>query len=283
MIGKSSRLSHIFIVCLLFVGSMFPTQSLLAAPVFTWLEPWGVDFAFDSAGDANRTEANFGIASTTNQAKSNLGTDGETGASSAFARAIGSVDVDFLVTSIASANVNFWRTFELAGSANGWDVSLAGFINGILQADLAFDGSAFVSATGTIVSGDIDAFVFAPATGILVSATSGVNAQGPFNRTTGKTSGALPDGIYSVKGSLQTKATIEDHFISNGVSESNFYDNNFGWMLTADAIPRAIPIPVPPPPIQNIPEPSSIFLFAIALVALVSVVRVMRTASPKPL
>lgn len=242
-----------------FVFFLFLTigDDLQAVPTFKWNGPWEADFP----PETNKTNggsiaANFGASATENGQITDTGNAGDVGPATAFVRAKATANSGFIFDSISLAEVRFLRTFTLSDSPFGWDVSLGGFINGLLITS-SLQSSATVSADVKILPGFVNDFS-ASAPGFPFAFFLGVAKNRPFGLPAGITNNSLgtapvPDGLYTILGRLNATADIEPAILTfGGTAGSNFYDGSAGLSFTVDAKPRAAPIPVPrpePPPI----------------------------------
>jgi hypothetical protein len=228
----------------LFVAVLWPLGTLHAEPIFQWEEPWQVTLAPLPDLTAQRAASNFGASATANGQETDLGAAGDMGPATAFARAVVSVKSGFFGDSNATVQVNFDREFSLSGCPNGWDVSLAGYLNGLLTLtrQLSLNPNASVTAKGAITSP-----IFGPQ-----ASFSGDVALQYFGWTDNLQSGSpstffLPDGLYDAEGSLTVRASIAASLINGGDATSNFFDGPWGFSMTVDAKNRPLPVPPPPP------------------------------------
>jgi hypothetical protein len=197
-------------------------------PAFVWQNAWDVSLWADS-GDGGQASAAF----------TGAGAAGDVGAASAtasaFAQAWGGVDM--WAPSYFSASVSFQRTFQLTGSPTGWNVNLDALLSGTLFARSAH--SAYSAGSG--VSAQVR--IIQSSTGTVTHDLNfeyGCTAYGgsqTFNVSTpGSREGLVPDGTYTVIGSLGTSATgylVE--FVGTNQSYSDFYLP--GLSTTIDAVP----------------------------------------------
>src|SRR5262249_39633390 len=128
---------------------------------FVWQTPWQVSFSRNRPGPPfdmfTSAVAAFGASATGDGQITNIGAGGETGAARAAARASASAQSPGPMSLTASADVSFWRTFQLSGSPAGWDGSLDGLLAGELSTPHGmfefFSPSAQVSGRVRIVAG----------------------------------------------------------------------------------------------------------------------------------
>src|SRR5262249_45690865 len=106
-------------------------------------------------------KAAFGLSATQNGDKTGLGAAGDVGAATAVARALCQ---SIPPPSTASADVLFWRTFQLAGSPGGWYVSLDGLLDGQLGGGITLDTFDVGSVSGRvrIVPGSFSTYTDSP-------------------------------------------------------------------------------------------------------------------------
>jgi hypothetical protein len=263
---------------------LWPLSTIQAGPIFQWQDSWDVRFVHTSENTTQRS--NFGISATQNGEITNIGNAGDIGPATAFVRAFVHADSGFFSDSSGMELVSFSRIFRLSGSPNGWDVSVTGFLNGLLTItqnpsvnpkaeidaitliDENLGGGGGPSLSTLDIKGTTTGFVATPGgNGIL----------------------SFPDGTYQFMGFLTASASIEAALTSGGVAESDFYTGSRGLTITVNATPRQVPLPPPPPPppppllveafgpatefvvfedIPVVPEPGTLLLALTALVGL---------------
>ncbi len=235
------------------VVAMLLPPLAVAAPLFEWLEPYGVTFTVLIGGSGPFTSgANFGQAATANLQTTNLGTATDVGPSTAFMRAFVDARSGFVSDTDATQVVKFSRAFRLSGSPNGWQMSLSGFYLGSLGINPL---GSLIPKASVDVFGDVDSLdVVASPIHILESVV--LDNSGRTTTTNGITAVSVPDGNYEFIGSLSAGGSIL-HSLGFGQAFSDFFSlpPGFGLSLTLNAVPRAAALPPPPPLIPPPPPP----------------------------
>jgi hypothetical protein len=206
---------------------------------FIWQNAWDVSLWSDS-GDGGDSAAAFG----------NIGAAGDEGPASAAASALaqawginGTAD-DSPQYATFTGSVSFRRTFQLAGSPTGWNVSLDGLLSGSLTASASgYDAWADVTARVHIIQGTPDAagivthdLDFGHYQSYSASGSRTLSVSVPGTRH-----GVISNGTYTVIGSLVASATGHGVAIgpgtdTGGQAYSRFYTPP-GLVTTIDAVP----------------------------------------------
>ena len=211
--------------------TLVPTQSF--ASTFTWLDAnWNVSLLPIVTSGMGQAARAFGTNAIANGQI--LNTDSNTALSRSESTVTGT-------NAEASTSVQFERTFELDGSPDGWNVSLLGFLSGVLTLnDPTGIGEALVLPVANLFDED-DALVLSIGGSRSQQEDGGTNFFNPYSDTA-----VLDDGIYTIEGSLKTIAVS---LPGNGPvgAQSLFFDG--GWAVGVQATP--------------IPEPSTMLLFCI--------------------
>jgi hypothetical protein len=205
---------------------------------FVWQTPWEVSFATNAPYGGGETRVAFGAAATTDGQITDVGQAGDQGPARATARALAYAGPETLV----AADVLFERTFQLSDSPAGWQLSLEGFLTGVLSGYAGFiedQGYANVSGAIRVDAGTVggvgepvlslhladDVLVFAD-TSVEKSVSQAVTAEG-----------LVFDGTYTVSGVLHTEAYSGWATRSAyGTAQSSFFDPP-GLLVNLDAIP----------------------------------------------
>jgi hypothetical protein len=217
-------------VVLLAIVPAFP-QDAQAGPMFQWLESWQVGFPpAPVKGTVTQLAANFGQTATADHEITDAGMAGDVGASTAFARAVVGVQSPSSGQSEATDQVLFSRTFRLSNSPQGWDVTLGGFIAGVLSNSVAVDSSASVFAHAEI---DFAGVLHDP-TGLEILYQEELKNRTGSGTEFGLGEKTLADGDYTVFGTLTADASIVP---GDGQIHSDFFSGKAGFQVTVDAQP----------------------------------------------
>jgi hypothetical protein len=147
----------------------------------------------------------------------------------------------------------FNLSFQLSGSANGWDVKLSGRLVGLLFAASPTNPSATVFAGAEILAGG-PSFLLGPFT-IAPDRQRDVDVNQMVH-------GFLSDGTYTVIGFLRTTASVDasfDPFASGGGRSDFASQGGQGFFGGDDA--------------TSVPEPSAFMLLGTGTLALAQVCR----------
>jgi hypothetical protein len=138
-----------------------------------------------------------------------------------------------------SARVFFWRTFQLSGSATGWNVSLESLLTGSIHAEAASNGDAWVTtgATAYIVEGGITGSVIIPGLGFYREYYSSWNVCHEDVWISDTQQRVLADGIYTVIGELGGWGQRMTERGNTGLAWSSFFGPP-GLVVEVDAVPR---------------------------------------------
>jgi hypothetical protein len=200
-----------------------------AQPTFTWQNAFGVrlDRHFEGDGQGFAIAA-FGASATENGQIMDIGAAGDQGAATAVVRAR-SMGTAYSLIALADANVFFWRTFQLSDAPNGWEVSLDGFMTGVLSVQTAAPTS--VQGKVRLVPGSFEDYSEVPPAILtldfgsqLVEETEKTSID---NHLTSSTLAA--EGTYTVMGALWTSAHI-----NYGTGDARFFDPP-GLVVTIEA------------------------------------------------
>src|SRR5262249_43025167 len=148
--------------------------------------------------------------------------------------------------------VSFNRRFQLVNSPNGWDLSLTGFISGILGNVVSgvFSNPTAVGADGNFglrIFDDVPFGILTP--DIRLSYDANFTNFVSSSSVSGNAVASIPDGNYMLAGSFSVTAQAGPvGILQTAGAISDFYSGSGGLTLTLNATPRNIPIPVPPPP-----------------------------------
>lgn len=248
----------------------FPLD-VFAVPMAIWLAPWTVDTRTrEDNGDAR---AAFGSSAVRDGQIRDTGFAGELlRGTPAVAKAFSSASSGLFSDGLAEATVDFSRPFRLSGSPRGWHVTLDGLLRGELITD---DGGVFSS-----LFPDALGFANARITGSIPSRlTLALRPEDQRLRQGDQVdnvflplldSEILRDGVYSVFGTLGTRASIEGHglFSPGGSASANFGSSERSegrWEVAVSARP--------------LPEPLTLVLLSFGLVGLM-VSRLIHTGRP---
>jgi hypothetical protein len=208
-----------------------------AGPTFEWQNYFGVrlDRRFEGDGQGFASAA-FGASAIQDGQITDTGAAGDHGAATAVARAR-SMGTAYSLIALADANVFFWRTFQLSNAADGWKVSLDGFLKGVLSVQIAAPTS--VQGKVRLVAGSFSDYSENPA-GIVTIDFGSQRIQ--ENEETSidshlTSSSVVADGTYTVMGALWTSAHI-----NYGTGDARFFDSP-GMTATIDAAAIANPEP----------------------------------------
>ena len=224
------------------VGPRLPAGALLLALVWpalaaplAWLAPWTVQLDQNMVDGAGARQRAFGVSATIDGQIVDLDAD------IALARTEALV---LAADSLAVARVDFERPFSLAGSPNGWTLSLLGLLSGSLA--IATDPGALseVSIFGRAHVFDDKGNLVGPS--IAVTEDRKLVGVTPFALFAATDSVFLENGNYLIKGRLTANAVslAAAAPIPPVLAQSLFF--NGGWEVSLDA--------------REAPEPSTLLL-----------------------
>lgn len=237
----------------LIVALAWPLGVAQADPLFQWTESFQPSFNLVAgAAGPSSAAANFGAAATANGQTTNLGSAGDTGAATAFLRSFVSVVANSSNKSSGEEDASFHRNFSLSGSPDGWDVSVGGFLNGLVafRAPNSLQPEADVRASGSLLEVGNPLPLLNVVLNVSLDTTTGISVSSGGTGIIG-----LPNGDYIFRGFLAADASIEPAIFLSGNALSDFYTGSRGLSLTLDAEPRTVPLPPPPPPPRPPPPP----------------------------
>src|SRR5262249_32773605 len=148
-----------------------------------------------------------------------LGQAGDVGPASVTARALAKVESGLITDSHGFEAVRFDRVFVLDGSPNGWDVSVTGFLRGLLgfQAFALVNPRAAVSVLAAIKGTDD---IISP----IVSDHVALTTAGVRTDSLGQFVVSVPDDRYNFFGSLSVDTSIDALLLgAAGFAESDFF------------------------------------------------------------
>jgi hypothetical protein len=214
-------------------------EGRLAPAGLVWQTPWQV-WLESGSGDGGYGWAGFGDTGA-------AGDEGPaTAAASAFAYSSGNPATPDDGPSYATftGSVSFRRTFELVGSPTGWNVSLDGLLYGSLyaQGSSSVYGWATVNARVQVIQGTTGSVTHDLDFG-QHEAFSGEGSQQLTVSVPGTRDGVIPDGTYTVSGSLVASATGHGDpwgptvGIEGSQAYSAFDFDPPGLVTTIDAVP----------------------------------------------
>jgi hypothetical protein len=208
-------------------------EDRVALSGFVWQNAWEV--TFEESGYLYGALTAFGSSATTNGEIKDIGQAGDEGPASAAARAsvvANQGDGEGL------ARVSFSRTFELSGSATGWNVALEALLSGTLDTNAYGNGYALASVQGgvRIVEGGITGPSLMSLGFYYDCYSDSYPCQ--LNVSTGDAQQHVaPDGVYTVIGSLESQSTrFQERPGGDGWGESAFF-NPPGLIVNVDATP----------------------------------------------
>jgi hypothetical protein len=185
-------------------------EGRLVPASFVWQTPWEVS-------DLSSSTA-FG----------DLGYAGDEGPASASASAFAESFDSFSISSVF-----FQRTFEVTGSPTGWKVTLDGHLSGSLT---VYGHDGYVSSAGVTARVQI---IDGPAGWVTHDLGLSGYFAGSFSEQNlsvwGTQEGVVPDGTYTVIGSLEASAWADSLMVPN-YARSQFADPP-GLVTTIDAVP----------------------------------------------